>query len=127
VETGEAFKRQPAQGWIQLYHLSSVWPWVTEGFHHPVSVKSNIQYSSVLSWVQINTQTCRTATDSTPGIISLFGSLSDILPHRSPCHSQHRFKFKELKFIPARNFFGLIILVPSTLHKDLVAVLATNA
>lgn len=88
AETGESLKRRLSQDRTQIYRLSSACPWVTEGFFHAVSVKSNIRYSSVVSWVQIHIQTHRLAIGFIFGI-SWFGSSSESLPLGSSCRGQH--------------------------------------
>lgn len=87
AETGESLTRQLSQDRTQIYRLSSVsmsyWR-----FLHAVSVKSNIRYSSVVSWVQIHIQTHRPAIGFIFGV-SWFGSSSESLPLGSSCRGQH--------------------------------------
>lgn len=87
AETGESLTRQLSQDRTQIYRLSSVsmsyWR-----FLHAVSVKSNIRYSSVVSWVQIHIQTHRLAIGFIFGV-SWFGSSSESLPLGSSCRDQH--------------------------------------
>lgn len=87
AETGESLTRQLSQDRTQIYRLSSVsmsyWR-----FLHAVSVKSNIRYSSVVSWVQIHIQTHRLAIGFIFGV-SWFGSSSESLPLGSSCRGQH--------------------------------------
>lgn len=87
AETGESLTRQLSQDRTQIYRLSSVsmsyWR-----FLHAVSVKSNIWYSSVVSWVQIHIQTHRLAIGFIFGV-SWFGSSSESLPLGSSCRGQH--------------------------------------